>query len=96
MNADHLGATGCKQRRLVAHVSDVIVWGKYGLFLANLHIIFRERIIINVIIGWCIAGPIGRERITCRGAGPGTGSCGRLIMQCEVIQLGFISLSVFR
>ena len=96
MNADYLGAISCKQGSLVAHVNDVIIWGKHGWFLANFHIIFGGTIIINVIIGWCIAGPIGRERITCRGAGPGTGSCGRLIMQCEVIQLGFISLSVFR
>ena len=96
MNADHLGATGSKQGSLVAHVSDVIIWGKHGQFLANFHIIFRERIIINVIIGWCIAGPIGRERITCRVAGPGTGSCGRLVMKCEVILLEFISLSVIK
>ena len=75
---------------------DVIIWGKHGWFLANFHIIFRERIIVTVIIGWCIAGLIGREGITCRVAGPSTGSCGRLAMQCQVIQLGFISLSVFR
>ena len=61
MDADHLGASGCRQGSLVAHVSDVIILGKYSWFLAKFHIIFRERIIIGVIIGWCIAGLIGRE-----------------------------------